>query len=329
MRPRFRSRPARDEAATVRAGAFVRARSRACTPLRPSQTRPVIGGSRRRGRTPHRRRAWTRATHTHPRVLCRILPFPAQLHDLGAIEQALSAVAHQAGLTCAPFFERHRPLVRTSQIERLLARLEDDAIDVAREDRRHIACDHRDHRFVEQRDSLRDVSESNQRAPAPGARKRCQTAIAEPASDLGRLRECGVACGGIALHNPLDGGRNQQISAHDRSRGAPRRGCARLARTIPTRSDGAALQQPKSQPAGGSSGPFRIASIEECLMRARANVSLSASRPMRYAAVASRSRSSGSSSASRSAASNRRYDSAHALCASALRARPTAWMSAM
>ena len=203
------------------------------------------------------------------RVLCGIIPFPAQLHDFGAIEQALTAVAHQVGLRGTPFRERHRPLVGAAQIEGLLAGLEDDAIDVAREDWRHVAGNHRDHRFVEQRNTLRDVSQSNQRAPAPGARQRRQIAIAKPAGDLGRLRECGVACRGIALHNALDGGRNQQIPAHDAVE-------VRLVEDAlgsgePSRRwrDGAALQQSERQPGCGSSGPFAVASIEACLMRAR------------------------------------------------------------
>ena len=45
---------------------------------------------------------------------------PAQLHDLGAIEQALAAIAHEVGLSGAPLRERRGPLVRTPQIERLL-----------------------------------------------------------------------------------------------------------------------------------------------------------------------------------------------------------------
>ena len=149
------------------------------------------------------------------RVPCGIIPFPAQLHDFGAIQQALTAVAHQVGLSGTPFAERHGPLVRATQIEGLLTGLEDDAIDVTRENRRHVACNHRDHRFVEQRNTLRDVVQSNQRAPASGARERRQITIAKPAGDLGCLRECGVACRGIALHDALDGGRNQQIPAND------------------------------------------------------------------------------------------------------------------
>jgi hypothetical protein len=100
-------------------------------------------------------------------------------------------------------------------------------------------------------------------------RERRQIAIAKPASDLGRLRERGVACRRIALDNALDGGGNQQIPAHDAielrlvedtlSSGEPsRRG-----------SDGAALQQSETQPRSGSSGAFAVASIEDSLMRAR------------------------------------------------------------
>jgi len=47
------------------------------------------------------------------------------------------------------------------QIERFLACLQHTAVDVTREDRRHVACNHRDHRFIQQRDAFRDVSELN------------------------------------------------------------------------------------------------------------------------------------------------------------------------
>jgi hypothetical protein len=220
---------------------------------------------RRTGRGP-RRQLLTRFL----RVPCGITPLPVQLHDLGAIEQALSPVAHQARLTGTPFSERHRPLVGTPQVECLLTRLEDDAVDVTGEDWRHVAGNHRHHRFVEARNTLRDLSKSNQRAPPAGARQRGQVAVAEAAGDLGRPGKRGVAGGGIALHKALNGGRNQQIPTH----GAVE---VRVVEdTLSSRepsgrgSNGPPLQQAESEPEGRSSGPFTLASIEEGLMRARA-----------------------------------------------------------
>ena len=149
------------------------------------------------------------------RVLCGILPFAAQLHDFGAIEQALAAITHQAGLSGTPFCERQGPLVRATQIEGFLTALEDAAVNIAGQDWRDVTGDDRGHRFVEQRHAFGDVSEADERTPAPVARNRRQIPIAKSASDLGCARECRVACCGLALHNALDGGRDQQIPARD------------------------------------------------------------------------------------------------------------------
>jgi hypothetical protein len=103
--------------------------------------------------------------------------------------------------------------------------------------------------------------------PRPRTQAR-QTTITKPASDLGRLREFGVAYRGIALH-ALDGGRNQQIPARHGvesrlvedsfSSRKPARGGSRSA----------ALQESKREPEGGPSCPFGVASIEEHLMGTR------------------------------------------------------------
>jgi hypothetical protein len=99
-------------------------------------------------------------------------------------------------------------------------------------------------------------------------RNRRQIPIAEPAGDVGCLRECGVSRRRVALHNALDGGRNQQIPAGDGvqlsvvedSLGSrePARGGSR--RT--------ALQESKPDPQGASSRPFGVVSIEARLMGA-------------------------------------------------------------
>ena len=57
------------------------------------------------------------------RILCGLIPAATQLHDFGAIEQALAAIAHEIRLRGTPSCERRRPLVRTTQIEDLLTRL--------------------------------------------------------------------------------------------------------------------------------------------------------------------------------------------------------------
>ena len=216
---------------------------------------PVEGRARRWPRHQQRTRGL--------RILCRIIPFASPLHDFGAIEQALTSKAHEVGLTGTPVRERNGPLVGAAQIEGLLTGFQHAAIDVTGQDWRHVAGNHRDHRFVEQRDACRDITEVDEGATASVTGKRRQIAIAKPVGDFGRLSECSVPCRRITMHDVLNGGRNQQISAHDTvevrlvedpfSSGEPTRGW----------SDGAALQQSECKPGGGSGGAFTVASIEK------------------------------------------------------------------
>ena len=151
----------------------------------------------------------------------------------------------------------------------LLTRLQHAAVDITCQDRRHVACDHRDHRFVQQRDTFRDVSEANEGAPASVTRQRRQITIAKAASDFGGLAECRVACCRVALHDALNGGGNQQISAHDAVELRLVEDTCSSGEPAGRRSDGAALQESKGKPPCGSGGPFVVASVDECLMRAR------------------------------------------------------------
>src|SRR4029453_18446364 len=117
-------------------------------------------------------------------------------------------------------------------------------------------------RFGREPDPLGDLSEVDERPTASATGNRCQIAITKPVGDLLRLAECGVTCRRITLHDALDGGRNEQESAHDAvevrlventfSSGEPA-GC---------RSPGATLQQAKGKPGGGSSGSLAVASRE-------------------------------------------------------------------
>ena len=88
---------------------------------------PVEGRARRWPRHQQRTRGL--------RILCRIIPFASPLHDFGAIEQALTTVAHEVRLRRTPLRERGRPLGGTAQVIDFLAALQDRAVDVAGEDR--------------------------------------------------------------------------------------------------------------------------------------------------------------------------------------------------
>ena len=245
-RPRRRSAPAPDEAATGRAVAFVRARSPACTRLQPSRTRPAGDGSRRRGRTPRQPPAGTPAAHTLLRILCGIIPLAPQLHDFGAIEQALAAVAHQAGLRGTPCCERRGPLVRAAQIEGLLTRLEDAAVDIAGQDWRDVACDHRGHRFVEQRNAVCEFPRRMSARPRRDTRARPD----HDRQTVERSRPPARTWRGLPRDRParcVEWRRESADIRARRSRGALRRGYVRLWRTSRTQARwrrAAAVQTP-------------------------------------------------------------------------------------
>jgi len=98
--------------------------------------------------------------------------------------------------------------------------------------------------------------------------ERREIAIAESACDRCGLAKYGVTGRRVALHNALNGGGNQQISAHDAielhlveetfSSGEPPRGW----------SHSAPLQESKCDPECRSRSPFVVTPIKEGLMRA-------------------------------------------------------------
>ena len=88
-------------------------------------------------------------------LLDGVLPVTVQLHDLGAVHEALTAERHQIGLRVAPTTERSGPLRRPAHIEHRLASIDCSAQDGPGDDRRHLAGRDGDHRLVEQRASPR------------------------------------------------------------------------------------------------------------------------------------------------------------------------------
>ena len=143
-----------------------------------------------------------------------IRPGAAHLPDLGTINQALAAIAHEIGLRRTPLTEARGPLVRAAHVEDFVTRREDAAIDVPRENRRHIAGDHRRHRFIEQGDTFGDAGHAYQRPPASVTGERGEVAIGKTTGDLGGLAEHVVRPRRIGLAGALDRVWNQEIASH-------------------------------------------------------------------------------------------------------------------
>jgi len=144
-----------------------------------------------------------------------VLPRAAELQHFGTANEALTAIRDEIGLRPAPLAQRRRPLLRPGPIEDFVAGLEHAAVDVACENGGDFAGDDRDHRLIEQTDTLCDLSQPNQRATAPMPRERHEIAVSEPFADLDRLPkqvECGA---GVAVDDASNGARDEKKPADD------------------------------------------------------------------------------------------------------------------
>ena len=205
------------------------------------------------------------------RALCvarGLVPLAPQLQDFGAVEQTFAAIAHEIGLRRAPLRKRGRPFIRAPQIERLPTAFQHAAVDIAGHEWGHLTCDHRSHRFIEERDTFGNASEADERATTSVAGHRRQIAIGKAASDLRRLAECGVRRRGITLHDAFDGDRDQQIASDDAVELPLIQQAAGSYEPAGCGSDSAPFHERKPEPERRSSGPFTVSAIEEGLMRA-------------------------------------------------------------
>jgi hypothetical protein len=201
------------------------------------------------------------------RVPGRFIPLAAHLEHFGAIEQALAAIAHEIRFGAAPARECSGPFVGAAQVENLLASLQHGAVGIARQYRRHVSCDDRDHRFVEQGDTLRDASEADQGAAAALSGLAREITIPISAGDLRCLTEQGLSRGWITLHDSLNGGGYQQKAAHDALYLPLVEDALGSREPAGCGSDGAAELQSHREPAAGSRGAFAVAALEERAMR--------------------------------------------------------------
>src|SRR5581483_5969348 len=100
------------------------------------------------------------------RLAERVGPGAAKLQNLGAMDEALATVEDQVRLVLAPAAQRRRPLLRAAQVEDLMARLDDRAIQNPGDDGGDLAGGNRDHGLVEQRDTGRHLAQLDQRLSA-------------------------------------------------------------------------------------------------------------------------------------------------------------------
>jgi hypothetical protein len=133
-----------------------------------------------------------------------------QLHDLGAVDQTLTAVGHQV-LRLIPTGQRRRPPLGPAQIEDLLACLDHRAVDDPGDDHRNLARRDGDHGLVEQRHALSGLTQPDRSLPPAKPGESHQIQVAETLADLGRLTEGRIRARGVPLRQGLERDRYQQI----------------------------------------------------------------------------------------------------------------------
>ena len=191
-----------------------------------------------------------------------------QLHDLGAVHQAAARESHHLGLLLAPVRQRGRPLLGAPQLVRLVAGLDDAAVDEAGADGRKRAGRDGHHGFVQEPKAGVDPPQGNERASLVHQGEGEKIRVAEALGDLGRLargRMRGFEITGLLV---LEGADQDQVAAldgitsgalHESLRAAdPARGGADL----PAQGEG------ETEPESAPSCPQRLPVVDMPLVRA-------------------------------------------------------------
>src|SRR6185312_6361458 len=110
-------------------------------------------------------------------------PCATEMEDLGAAQEALSAVGDQVRLAGAPAGEGGGPFLGPTPIEDLLATREHTAVHVPGDDRGHLSRGYRDHGLVEERDTLVQSAQPDQGTTLPMARHRHEVRLIEATAD--------------------------------------------------------------------------------------------------------------------------------------------------
>ena len=143
------------------------------------------------------------------------IPVAAQLQEVGPVQEALAAERDDVRVGVAPARERRGPLLRPAHIEDAPALLDRRAVDDADDDRRHLALGHGDHRLVDERQSLVEPAELDERtAPAEQAH-RGEIGVVEPRRDLREGAEPLQPTGRIARLDHPDGLGHEEVAGRD------------------------------------------------------------------------------------------------------------------
>ena len=172
-------RPGERLAAEPAGAAIVGLGRRECA-AQPVHFRPLVEGGRGRLRID----AGAEAFAGPPGFLDRVAPGAAELHDLGAVDEAGAGEGDDLGLGVAPAGERGGPLPGAAEGIDLAAGLNDAAVDEPGHQRRDLAGDEGDHRFVEKREPGLGVAFADQDPTLLVQRAGDEVGVLEAPSDL-------------------------------------------------------------------------------------------------------------------------------------------------
>jgi len=197
-----------------------------------------------------------------------VVPGSLQLEDLGPVHETLPPVGDEPGLAGAPALERGSPLPGTLEVERLLAGVDDGAVDDARHDGRGLPGGDRDHRLVEQCHALVPAAHPEQRLAPPDGTQSGEIGVSEACRERGGLGEAVERAGVVAARHGHERLGKQEVAALDalepavvQQRLGTRQPTATLGRLPP-------LHEPEAEPESAAHSRNGLVVVEVGLMGA-------------------------------------------------------------
>ena len=143
----------------------------------------------------------------------RSRPCPAQLHDLGAMDQATTREGDEVALAFAPPRQGGSPFLRAAQVVHVTAREDDAAVDDAGDHRRELSRGDRHHRLVEQPEPFLHSPALGENVSLLVQRERQQVGVAEALPGRSRIAGEGGGSLPVPAQLVLEGDRDQEIAA--------------------------------------------------------------------------------------------------------------------